>query len=492
MNRTAHPILSPFGCLGGALLILGILVAVWLSGGAIFSPGPLSVYAEGKPLKGFATHADFENDCTQCHAPGQGITAERCEVCHTGVAIERRTTTGLHGKLEADQAARCAGCHPDHLGRDFDANAHAIQTFDHAVLGFSLAKHALGYDNTALGCENCHTGLSFMFEPATCVQCHGDHDKAFMADHVKAMGPTCADCHDGVDKTSDFDHAKTDFALDGRHAQTDCAGCHSPEVAPADTQTACAGCHEEPAGHRDAFGSADCATCHTPADWKPAKLGDRPAFAHTQTAFQLTNHTKDFAGAAITCKACHANSATGDFAASDQACADCHAAQDTAFVADHIGKYGPNCASCHDGAANMTGFDHATVFVLDGAHTSLECAACHKGQVFRDTPGACADCHAEPAIHAGIFGLKCDSCHTTGAWAPAQLLRHTFPLDHGDEGEIACATCHPQTYTQNTCATCHEPPEMESKHAELNLRAEELTQCASCHPLGLTEGKQKP
>ena len=25
--------------------------------------------------------------------------------------------------------------------------------------------------------------------------------------------------------------AKTDFALDGRHAQTDCAGCHSPEVA---------------------------------------------------------------------------------------------------------------------------------------------------------------------------------------------------------------------------------------------------------------------
>ena len=104
MNRTAHPLFSPLGCLGGGLLILGILIAVLLSGGAIFSPGALTVYAEGQPLKGFASHAEFENDCTQCHEAGVGITAERCEVCHTVQANERRTATGLHGKLDAAQA----------------------------------------------------------------------------------------------------------------------------------------------------------------------------------------------------------------------------------------------------------------------------------------------------------------------------------------------------------------------------------------------------
>lgn len=492
MNRTAHPILSPIGCLGGSLLILGILIAVWLSGGAIFSPGELTVYAEGKPLKGFASHAEFENDCTQCHEPALGISAERCEVCHTPVAVERRTATGLHGKLEPAQAARCAGCHPDHRGRDFDANAHAIRTFDHAVLGFSLARHALGYDNKPLGCANCHTGLDFNFEPATCVGCHGDHDSGFMDDHVKAFGPTCADCHDGVDKTSDFDHAKTQFALEGKHATTDCAGCHTPQTKAAETSTDCAACHEAPPSHADSFSTDDCAACHTPADWKPAKLGDRPAFAHAQTAFQLGNHVKDFAGAAITCAACHPGSTTGDFTASDSSCATCHASKDSAFMTDHIGKYGPNCASCHDGAGNMKDFDHSTVFVLDGAHAAVDCATCHKGQVFRGTPSACADCHVEPAIHAGIFGLKCDSCHTTGAWAPAQLIRHTFPLDHGDQGEIACETCHPQTYTQNTCASCHEPAEMETKHAKLNLTPAELADCAACHPLGVLQGGPKP
>ncbi len=313
-----------------------------------------------------------------------------------------------------------------------------------------------------------------------------------MSDHVKAFGLTCVDCHDGVDKTSDFDHATTDFALEGKHAQTDCAGCHASQTAPADTATACAACHEEPAAHRDSFAEEDCAVCHTAVGWKPASLGDRPAFDHTQTAFQLINHAEDYAGAIIACATCHPGSKTGDFVASAQACADCHTGNDAAFMAEHIGAFGPNCASCHDGAGNMVGFDHAQVFVLDGAHTGVECAACHKEQVFRGTSSACAACHAEPAIHAGIFGLRCDSCHTASAWAPAQLIRHNFPLDHGGEGEIACATCHAQSYTVNTCAECHVPDDMTTAHAELTLSTEELAACVACHPLGLIQGKEKP
>ena len=492
MNRTAHPVMSPLGCLGGALLLFGIVIAVWLTGGAIFSPGELSVYAEGQPLKGFDNHAAFENDCAQCHEPAQGVTAERCEACHTTTAVERRTRDGLHGKLEPAQASACATCHPDHRGRDFDANAHALRTFDHAGLGFSLARHIVDYDNATIACEDCHTGLTFAFEPATCVQCHREGAEPFMADHVKAFGSTCSDCHDGVDQTSGFDHAATAFALEGRHQQVACADCHTPDMPPADAPQACAACHAEPDIHRDSFGEGDCAVCHTAQGWAPARLGDRTAFDHARTDFQLVNHRVDFAGTPLACAACHPGSKSGEFSASPTACADCHAGQDAAFVATHITQYGPNCASCHDGAGNMKGFDHNRVFVLDGAHTGATCGDCHSAQTFRGTPAACADCHAEPPIHAGIFGIRCEACHTSSAWVPAQLIRHDFPLDHGGEGEIACETCHQQSYVESTCVECHQAEEMVREHTEQNLTTAELAECAVCHPLGLTEDGSKP
>jgi hypothetical protein len=125
--------------LGGSVLIIGIGLAVIVSGGAIFSPGGLTAYAaRATPLKGFAAHIDFQNDCAQCHAPFVGIAPERCENCHTEVGQERATSTGLHGKLEPEAVARCETCHADHEGRDFNPNADAINNFDHAMLGFKV------------------------------------------------------------------------------------------------------------------------------------------------------------------------------------------------------------------------------------------------------------------------------------------------------------------------------------------------------------------
>jgi hypothetical protein len=485
-----HPLFSLPGCLGGLVLIAGIVVAVVLSGGAIFSPGALTAYAEKQqPLGGFTSHADFENDCTQCHAPFTGIAPERCEVCHVNIGAERSGQTGLHGKLRPDQAARCEVCHRDHKGRDLNPNDTALKKFDHTILGFSLARHIVDYSRAPLECQGCHTSADFQLDVPACVQCHGDYDKTFMLDHLRAFGLECRACHDGVDAMAGFDHALTNFPLAGQHGPLDCAACHTPEVRAQDTPAQCAACHAEPPVHVGVFSAQDCGECHTPEAWSPVMLADKPGFRHADTAFQLVNHATTYDGAPLTCGMCHTHASAGDFSLTTQTCTDCHSNHDTAFMAEHLQKFGPNCTTCHDGTGNMQNFDHNLVFPLEGQHAALECSACHIEQKFRGTPQACAACHQEPAIHASVFGLNCAACHTATAWAPALLTRHTFPLDHGEQGEIACATCHTASYTAYTCYGCHEhdPAEIQDKHAEKGIRGDQLINCAACHPTGREE-----
>jgi hypothetical protein len=336
MNR-AHPVFSRWGCLAGVLLVAVVGAAMAVSGGAIFSPGELTAFADNAgPAEPVASHAEIGNDCAACHAPFTGVSAERCQACHESVAGQRAAGTGLHGALPNAQAARCEGCHTDHHGRGFDPSADALERFDHGLVGFSLARHAEDYRGAPLDCAGCHRLADFHFEAAACVECHGQAETAFMAQHVGAFGPDCLACHDGVDATSSFDHAETDFPLEGEHAALSCTTCHSPVVPPAEARAECAGCH------------------------------------------------------------------------------------------------------------------------------------------------------AEPPVHAGLFGTDCAACHTTTAWQPALMVAHRFPLGHGGEGQIACAACHAETYTAYVCTNCHEHPqaEMVEEHAEEGIGGEELLRCAVCHPAG--------
>ena len=490
----SHPIFSPIGCLGGLVLLAGIALAVWVTGGAIFSPGELTAHAaEAAPLNGFASHAAFQNDCTQCHAPLAGIDPARCEACHANVAQQRQAGTGLHGTLPAEAAARCQDCHRDHQGRDFDPATSALGTFDHAQVGFALERHLLNFDGAPLACANCHSA-DFAFTPDTCVSCHSLTEADFIFSHSAAFGGDCLSCHDGVDATDDFDHAQTDFPLVGAHAALDCAACHTPGHAPADTPTTCAACHSEPAVHAGVFSAQDCAACHDNQAWLPAHLAGGGAFDHAATGFQLVNHPLTFSGAPLTCADCHAQAAAGDFSVTPDACANCHTSAAPEFMAAHTAQFGAKCADCHDGAGNMVNFDHQQVFALDGAHAALDCAACHAEQHFRGTANTCAGCHQEPAIHAGLFGAECAACHTTSGWVPAQLTQHTFPLDHGGETDIACATCHTTSYVAYTCAGCHAhaAAATETQHAELRLSAEQLADCAACHADGQVHAAEAP
>jgi hypothetical protein len=271
--------------------------------------------------------------------------------------------------------------------------------------------------------------------------------------------------------------------------EADCERCHAPwrgiEAAR------CEQCHQDvarqrlgdPGLHRHFFDAERCALCHTDHRGASASLTTISAdlFDHDRTTFSLARHQQDYDGSRLACRECHLS---GGYTAATADCTTCHEDAAPAFVAEHTALFGPDCIACHDGLDSMIGFDHGTVFPLDGAHAALSCTTCHVDRVFAGTPDSCVGCHEEPAVHAGLFGLDCARCHTTGAWQPAALTHHTFPLDHGESGTLACQSCHESSYTVYTCYNCHEhdPGEIAEEHREEGIF--DFADCVECHPTG--------
>lgn len=480
-----HPIFSPLAFISTVILACGLAGWIGLRGGQAFSPGELSaVNHNDAPAGGFLSHAEFENDCNQCHAPFAGIEAERCEACHANIAAQRQSADALHGRFE--NVTRCGHCHREHEGTNFDQFAAALGKFDHQIADFSLDKHVLTYQDAPLECTDCHqnTGRKFTVLVTACQECHQTARPDFMANHIQAFGAACLDCHDGHDTMANFTvaaHAEV-FVLAGFHASTRCELCHAGGQFEG-TAAECVACHTEPAAHAGMFGT-NCTTCHTPDGWQPAKVNFLP-FDHTRdTRFSLVKHTSNFDGAAFTCRTCHPGSQPVSF--SQGQCVDCHRPATPQFMDGHLAQFGQNCLTCHSGTGEMTHFDHNQVWALEGQHAALDCTGCHIDQVFKGTPNTCAGCHAEPGIHAGLFGTNCANCHTAQAWQPAKLIQHSFPLDHGGQGEVACETCHAATYTEYTCYGCHEhdPDSTERVHLAENISRDALPACADCHPTG--------
>lgn len=377
---------------------------MWKNGGLAFSPGPVS--AQGHPgitLQEFGSHADFEKDCARCHQPMSTDQTGLCTQCHENIAEQRAAKMGTHGSI--DPSTRCANCHQEHKGRDYDPVAFAVSQFDHTQTRLPLiGAHA------SLECQNCHT--------------NGNYQLFYRG---------------------------------------------------------CSDCHTEPASHAGMFG-LHCEECHTDLYWQPAMIAGRP-FDHEQSGFSLKRHTQLNNGQPFQCSDCHnAKESTANLSS----CTSCHAQTDPAFMDTHIKIMGPDCLQCHDGADRMAGFDHDALFPLTGKHSQLDCSTCHKDFHFRDTASKCSACHQEPEIHTGFFGSQCQYCHGSQAWQPAKLIQHTFALDHGKQGELACQTCHPANYQGFTCYTCHDhtPEETLKQHQKVNVSAEALAQCAGCHPTG--------
>ncbi|MCA9918434.1 MAG: hypothetical protein KC445_10810 [Anaerolineales bacterium] len=482
-----HPIFSPVALISTLILGVGLAIWVYFTGGRAFSPGELSALNHrGEPIANVMSHADIADDCTQCHAPFEGIQDTLCQECHKNIAVER-AGDGLHSRLP--NVADCNSCHIEHLGHDYDLKTAAIADFDHTLTNFSLAHHDVKSLSAEMVCADCHVNEgTYALDDSTCATCHRELDAPFMILHEDAYGTKCLDCHDGLDTMSDFtmaQHAEL-FALTGAHETTQCESCHAGGEF-AGTSHECNACHNEPEKHQAMFGT-DCASCHSTIAWQPAKFEDAPFDHERTTSFSLTRHVEDFAGSAMLCTHCH----TGEdpIQVKDATCEECHATAVPDFIAEHTALFGQTCQECHDGLDSMVGFDHNNVFPLEGNHANAECTACHIDKVFRGTPSECVACHAEPEIHFGIFGTDCANCHTAEAWLPAQLRQHSFPLDHGEQGTLECTACHTSTsYTAYDCTTCHEHnvDQVQADHDELDITQAELFDCAACHPTGHTD-----
>lgn len=272
--------------------------------------------------------------------------------------------------------------------------------------------------------------------------------------------------------------------------EVDCGQCHVPWRGISAQR--CQTCHVDVASQRNSGDglhgrlpdSGRCLHCHTDHRGHDASLTTISAdvFDHSVTAFSLVRHETDYQGTALACVECHVH---GGYSAETVDCLTCHAEADADFMSEHVALFGDNCLLCHDGQDSMANFEHAVVFPLDGAHATAECEACHADRSFlQEAPRQCVDCHEEPGVHAGLFGLDCARCHTATAWTPAQLTTHVFPLDHGDQGTQECTVCHDQRYTEHTCYNCHEHDRAETREEHLKEGITDFAECARCHPTG--------
>lgn len=380
--------------------------------------------------------------CGECHAEARLISdmqaaPQDCFSCHQ-----------KDEPHEARFGQDCAVCHT--------AERWKPARFDHQLADFQLVgKHV------QVECQACHVNDIYRGTPKDCFSCHAKDDA-----HGGFLGADCARCHTSEGwKPSIFDHSLSVFPLTGKHIAVACQSCHQ-DLAFKGTPQVCFACHSKVDAHNGQFGT-DCAQCHSTTGWKPA------TFNHSLSAFPLTG-----AHVSASCQSCHG---AGKFKGTPQDCYACHSGVD-----EHNGKFGANCGQCHSTSSwKGATFDHSLAsFKLTGAHSQAACTSCHGNGQFQGMPSACVACHAEPGVHAGLFGTKCADCHNTSAWLPASYNGpHSFPMDHG--GRNACSACHPNSLTSWTCYSCHDQGEIDHKHREEGIS--DYSNCLSCHPTGQEE-----
>lgn len=448
--------------------------------------------------------SDFSTDCTVCHTVDEWSVADfdhdltgfdllgahaplECGDCHTN------GHRGLRFDTPADEQD-CVVCHQadydeEHSGTGFPlacASCHTVDDwedaeFDHGDTTFPLVGRHADED-----CTSCHGpgGILVVPQPSgpqDCVSCHqADYDD----EHAGSGFPTsCLDCHDQNDwddATIDHPAMANGFELLGRHAQAECASCHTtPDfglhwAAPSD-QNDCVVCHQTDydGEHAGSGFPLDCASCHAETTWEGA------TFDHGDTGFPLRG-----AHDAADCATCHGDGGTlvVPEPAGPEDCASCHQAD---YDGEHAGSGFPtSCLDCHtettwEGAT----FDHAsTGFPLVGAHDAADCATCHGdgGTLVVPQPSGpddCVTCHQlEYDGEHGGSGLPttCLDCHSQTTWKGA-----TF--DHGATGfalmgahdAAQCASCHVipgyalHTGTpsfQEDCVACHQT-DYDGEHA---------------------------
>jgi len=199
----------------------------------------------------------------------------------------------------------------------------------------------------------------------------------------------------------------------------------------------------------------------------------------------------------VNCNECHA---TG-YAGTPTNCDACHIDDyNNSTNPNHQnGNYPTDCEQCHTTNPGWSPAEfpiHDDYWVLDGAHTSVDCSECHNGD-YNNTPTDCEGCHmddynntSDPDHQSAGFPTDCASCHTTDAWEPSTFDHDGlyFPIYSGEhEGEWnQCSDCHYDNtdYSIFSCASCHPNSEMDDEHDDVDGYSNDPNACYSCHPDG--------
>ena len=420
-------------------------------------------------------------DCISCHSAGYEGTSSECVACHQ--MDYDQSTNPSHSALGL--STDCASCHT--TNPDWNPAAFDVHNEYYALNG---AHAAIAND-----CATCHNG-DYTNTPNTCFGCHQqDYEQTTNPPHASAQFSTdCMTCHnESAWLPATFDHDGMYFPIySGSHngVWDECSQCHMNANDYADFT--CFTCHASGETEQEHIGvngytynSIACLVCH------PTGEGDE-GFDHNNTDFPLTG-----AHIGVDCIECHAAGYEG----TPTECSACH-------LGDYNGSTNPDhaslalstdCASCHTtnpGWSPATFDVHNDYYVLDGAHAAVagECALCHAGGNYANTPTECFACHEQdynasvnPDHQSLDFPTDCASCHTTNPeWNPATFDIHNdyYPLN-GAHAMIAneCALCHlngDYTNTPTTCFGCHQ----EDYNATTNPDHEAAqfpTDCAQCH-----------
>ncbi|MDE2382992.1 MAG: cytochrome C [Alphaproteobacteria bacterium] len=127
-------------------------------------------------------------------------------------------------------------------------------------------------------------------------------------------------------------------------------------------------------------------------------------------------------------------------------------------------------------------FNHGeTRFALEGGHSLVPCASCHKpGKKYREAPQACADCHGEKQPHKGNLGKQCETCHSVESWKKLKPFDHNktkYPL-RGAHAKAACVGCHAGEIYAGLSQACNDCHAIRDVHArKFGLK------CEDCHSL---------
>jgi len=382
--------------------------------------------------------------------------------------------TSPHGLLKFD----CSDCHISTSWKEIPAE----KKFKHEATKFALAGQHKNVD-----CKQCHATLKFGEAQEDCISCHKDI-------HKNTVSRQCSNCHTPtawlIKNITDI-HQRSRFPLLGQHAKADCQRCHTlfAELNFEPLGVKCYDCHKQNfaatqnPNHAQSGFSTGCESCHnfTDANWSYA------SFAHDK--FPLIGGHK--IGYKITdCKTCHTNAPI--YTGLSQDCYSCHKTHyEQTTNPNHISaSFSTTCTTCHTiNGWKPSSFNHTQYFVLEGAHTQLDCNKCHSTS-YKNTPTDCYGCHkttfegtTNPNHVASQFPTDCTKCHTTSAWIPSSFNHAStnFPLT-GIHATTSCISCHASGYvnTPTDCYSCHKT-NYENTTNPNHVTSQFPTDCKKCH-----------